>query len=104
MTVIYSQGIINSVGTFIFDSIKPLILGKVNEKIQTTINTQMRNLKQQLPDSVPPLELAIAMAGKKIREMGFDPFNVPRSNFTIQSGIVVIVPSGVVEGLSTVHR
>lgn len=99
-----TQGIINSVGTFLFDSIKPLILKQVNEKIQTTMNEQMRSIEQHLPDSIPPLDLAMALAGKKIREENFDPFNLPPSNSTIQTGVVLKLTNGFIRGLSTVHR
>ena len=77
---------------------------QINEQIQSNVNAQMRSLGQQLPDSVPPLDLAIALAGKEIQERGFDPFPLPASNFTVQSGMVVKLNNGYIEGLSTVHR
>lgn len=59
---------------------------------------------QQLPDSVPPLDLAIALAAKKMRDDGMDPFVVPDSTHTIQRGMDVNIYDGRVEGLSTIHR
>ena len=98
------QGIINSVGTFIFDSIKPIILEQINDKIQTGVNTQMRELEQYLPDSVPPLDLAFAIVRSQIQEYEMDPFSVPEINFTLQSGMTVRLVNGTLHGLSTIHR
>lgn len=98
------QGIINSVGTFIFDSIKPLILEQVNDKIQGTLNTQMKELEQFLPDSIAPLDLAMAIARTQIQDLEMDPFNLPEMNFTLQSGMGLRILNGSIYGLSTLHR
>jgi hypothetical protein len=98
------QGIINSVGTFIFDSIKPNILNQLNDKIQSTVNTQMRSLNTYLPDSIPPLDVAMALVRNQLQENNLDPFQLPEIQTTLQSGVKVKLFNGTIKGLSTIHR
>ncbi len=81
-----------------------MILEQVNDKIQQTLNTQMRELEQYLPDSIPPLDLAIAVARTQIQDMEMDPFHLPEMNFTLQSGMGLRLMNGTLYGLSTLHR
>lgn len=98
------QGIINSVGTFIFDSIKPLILNQINDQVQTNVNTQMRKFDQILPDSVTPLDMAIAVGRTQIQDGGMDPFSIPEYTNMLGTGVVVKIFNGTLHGLSTIHR
>ncbi|XP_046441973.1 uncharacterized protein LOC124192617 [Daphnia pulex] len=98
------QGIINSVGTFIFDSIKPLILGQINDQVQTNVNSQMKKLNHILPDSVAPLDMAMAMGRAEIQENGMDPFEIPEYTSILGTGVVVKIFNGTLHGLSTIHR
>ena len=91
-------------GTFIFDSIKPLILKQINDKILTNVNSEMRSLNQYLPDSIPPLDVAMAVVSSEIKENNMDPFHLPDTNATLQSGVVVKLFNGTIHGLSTLHR
>lgn len=70
------QGIINSVGSFLFESIKPLILGQVNTNARGTINKQVMELPLRFPNSIPPLDMAVATARHYVRDMGYDPYKV----------------------------
>lgn len=65
---------INAVGSLVFDSIKPLILSEVNTNMRSDINKNLRTLKQTFPNSLPPIDLALAAARRMIRENGFDPY------------------------------
>lgn len=77
------QGIINSVGTFLFDSIKPFILSEVNTNIRGDVNKHIRALPQRFPNSISPLDMALAEARRQVRDMGYDPFHFPDYNHTV---------------------
>nr|XP_018914135.1 PREDICTED: uncharacterized protein LOC109042037 [Bemisia tabaci]XP_018914137.1 PREDICTED: uncharacterized protein LOC109042037 [Bemisia tabaci]XP_018914138.1 PREDICTED: uncharacterized protein LOC109042037 [Bemisia tabaci]XP_018914139.1 PREDICTED: uncharacterized protein LOC109042037 [Bemisia tabaci] len=70
----FFQGMINTVGTFIFDSIKPYILSQIN--LQAGINKNLRDIPQTFPNSIPPLDLAVAEGRKYVRGKGFDPYKI----------------------------
>lgn len=97
------QGIINSVGTFLFDSIKPFILKEVNQNLRGDINKNIEKIPQRFPNSIAPLDMAIADARKMVRDMGYDPYNVPNYNYT--TGLFNIYLTHVwVTGLSSFYR
>ena len=77
------QGIINSVGSFLFDSIKPFILSEVNTNIRGDVNSQIRQLPQRFPNSISPLDMAIAEGRRYVRDMGYDPYHFPDYNYTV---------------------
>lgn len=77
------QGIINSVGSFLFDSIKPFILSEVNTNIRGDVNKQIRALPQRFPNSISPLDMAIAEGRQYVRDMGYDPYHFPDYNYTV---------------------
>ena len=91
-------------GTFIFDSIKPIILNEINDKVQTRLNTQMKELEQYLPDSIPPLDMAMALVRTQIQDLEMDPFNIPETNLVLKSGVGVKLYNGTIYGLSSIHR
>lgn len=64
----------------------------------------MKELDLLLPDSVPPLDIAMAMVRGEIQDREMDPFVIPESNFTLGSGINVKIFNGTITGLSTIHR
>jgi len=51
---------VNSVGSFLFDSIKPMILKEVKNTLTGEINTQARNIPQQFPNSITPVDAIFA--------------------------------------------
>lgn len=77
------QGIINSVGTFLFDSIKPFILSEINNNIRGDINKQISTLPQTFPNSISPFDQIVAEGRKVVRERKYDPYYVPDYNHTI---------------------
>ncbi|CAG9782761.1 unnamed protein product [Diatraea saccharalis] len=99
------QGVINSVGTFVFDTIKPYILKEAYVKARTVINTKLDEVAgdMQFPNSISPLDMVIADTRKMIREMKFDPYKVDDYNKTM--GIFLIKLSHTwVTGLSSFQR
>ncbi|XP_039276258.1 uncharacterized protein LOC120349757 [Nilaparvata lugens] len=71
------QGMMNSVGVFVFDSIKPFILNAVNADLRNGIDKAAREIKMTFPNSIPPLDLAIAEGRKRVMSLGYDPYMFP---------------------------
>jgi len=53
---------VNSVGGFLFDSIKPMILQEVEGKVRGELNRQARSVPQQFPNSINPVDMFLASA------------------------------------------
>jgi hypothetical protein len=53
---------VNSVGSFLFDSIKPMILQEVEGKVRGELNRQARSVPQQFPNSINPIDMFLASA------------------------------------------
>ncbi|KAF2883584.1 hypothetical protein ILUMI_22579 [Ignelater luminosus] len=97
------QGVINSVGTFIFDSIKPFILSEVNTNMRNDVNKQISALPQRFPNSISPFDQLVGEARHKVRENKFDPFKMDDYNYT--AGIFGIQMTHTwLTGLSSFHR
>lgn len=121
------QGVINSVGTFIFDSIKPFILKEVNtnvrcERIFTRlihfrlemfadrmkyfrgeVNKQISQLPQYFPNSISPFDMAVAEARRQVSQMGYDPFRV--KDYSQSVGIFTVTSSHTwITGLASFYR
>lgn len=97
------QGVINSVGSFIFDSIKPFILKEVNTNLRKDVNKQVKAIPQKFPNSISPFDQIVAEARHKVRNMGYDPFKVNDYNNTL--GIFGVQMTHTwVKGLSSFHR
>jgi len=98
------QGAVNSLGSFIFNSVKPVILGNVDSIIKGQVNSQMRSLNYQFPDSVPPLDAALATVRSQIREKNMDPFRLPDMIRTLDNGVTLQLYNGTFKGLASIHR
>ncbi|XP_014481005.1 PREDICTED: uncharacterized protein LOC106747710 isoform X3 [Dinoponera quadriceps] len=97
------QGLINSVGTFMFDSVKPFILKEVNTNVRGEVNKQISQLPQYFPNSISPFDMAVAEARKQVRQMGYDPYRVP--DYTQSAGIFTVTSSHTwVTGLASFYR
>lgn len=97
------QGVVNSVGTFIFDSVKPLILKEVNINIRGEVNKQISQLPQYFPNSISPFDMAVAEARRQVSELGYDPYQV--KNYSQTNGLFVMTSSHTwVTGLASFYR
>ena len=97
------QSIINSVGSFVFESIKPFILSEMNTNVRTDINKQVHKLPQRFPNSISPLDQLIAEGRKQVRNKGFEPYKVKDYNQTI--GLTTIYTRHTwITGLSSFYR
>lgn len=97
------EGVMNSVGTFVFDSIKPFILSEVNTNLRKDVNKQVKLLPQRFPNSISPFDQLMAEARHKVRERGYDPFKIDDYNYT--AGIFTIQMTHTwLTGLSSFYR
>ncbi|XP_066593751.1 uncharacterized protein [Prorops nasuta] len=97
------QGVINSIGTFIFDSIKPFILKEVNTNMRGEVNKQISQLPQYFPNSISPFDMAVAEARKQVSEMGYDPYRIKDYSQTV--GISTVTSSYTwITGLASFYR
>lgn len=97
------QNIINSVGTFLFDSIKPFILKEINNNVRGDVNKKIAQMPQKFPNSISPFDQMVAEARKFVRSKGYDPYKVQDYNHTV--GLVSIDMTHTwVTGLSSFYR
>ncbi|XP_063695478.1 uncharacterized protein LOC134826900 [Culicoides brevitarsis] len=99
------QGIANSASNIIFDTVKPLMLKEAYEKIRKEIDTNLENAiaDNTFPNSISPLDMAIAEGRKKVRNMGYDPYKIKDYNHTM--GVFGVEMSNTwVRGVSSFYR
>lgn len=99
------QGIINSVGSFLFDSIKPYILKEAYAKARTEINAKLDEIAGDIefPNSISPLDMVIADFRKKVRNMGKDPYKVKDYNNTVSVFAIKLSETWIM-GISSFQR
>ncbi|XP_072935637.1 uncharacterized protein [Epargyreus clarus] len=99
------QGVVNSVGTFLFDSIKPYILKEAYTTARTEINNKLDEVAgdMQFPNSISPLDMVIVDLRKKVREMEMDPYQIKDYNTTV-SIFTVTLSNTWITGISSFHR
>ncbi|XP_037957650.1 uncharacterized protein LOC119687420 [Teleopsis dalmanni] len=79
------QGIVNSAPNLVFDAMKPFMLQEADKQLREEINKNIGKLMgdRLLPNSITPLDMAIAEGRKKVRMMGYDPYHLPDYNRTV---------------------
>ncbi|CAK1600167.1 unnamed protein product [Parnassius mnemosyne] len=99
------QGVVNSVGTFLFDSIKPYVLKEAYVKARKAINEKLDEVAgdMQFPNSISPLDMVIADARKKVREMDLDPYKVKDYNTTVSVFTITLEHTWIM-GISSFQR
>ncbi|XP_068145990.1 uncharacterized protein [Drosophila tropicalis] len=99
------QGIVNSAPNLVFDAMKPFMLQEADKQLRGEINANIEKLMgdRRLPNSITPLDSAIAEARKKVRAMGYDPYHVPDMNRTV--GVFSVQLSQTwINGISSFYR
>lgn len=66
------QSFVNSAPELVFDAMKPFMLSEAYTKIRTEIDSNLDKITGDyiLPNSISPLDMAIAEGRKKMREFG----------------------------------
>lgn len=99
------QGIINSAPNLVFDAMKPFIIEKVDKDVRIAINSQIEKTMgdRRMPNSITPLDSAIAMGRKMMRQNGLDPYHLEDMNRTM--GVFSVQLSNTwIHGISSVYR
>lgn len=97
------QGLMNSLGSFVFDTMKPFIMSQINTNILRDANKSLRNYKKTFPNSLSPLDAAFSEGRKLVRKMGYDPFKM--DDFQRTTGILGLDITHIwITGLSSFHR
>lgn len=99
------QGIINSIGSFLFDSIKPYILKEAYTKARAEINAKLEEFAgdMQFPNSISPLDMVVTDVRKKLQNAGMDPYKVKDYNTTV-SLFTVSLGNTWITGVSSIQR
>jgi hypothetical protein len=79
------QSVMNSASNLVFDAIKPFMLSEAYTKIRVEIDSNLEKAAgdYSFPNSISPLDMAIAEGRKKVRNMGYDPFKIHDYNHTV---------------------
>lgn len=97
------QNMMNSLGTFVFDSIKPFILKQANENIRNEVNKRTRQLPQRFPNSISPFDQLMSMGRQMVRKQGLDPYKVKDYNTSFGMFSVYMTHTWLT-GISSFHR
>ncbi|KAL3289518.1 hypothetical protein HHI36_022935 [Cryptolaemus montrouzieri] len=97
------QGVINSVGDSLFNSIKPFILSEVNKNMRADVNKEIRKIPVTFPNSISPFDQVFILFRQEVRKRGFDPYKV--ANYNNSVGIFdIYMRDTYFYGLSSVYR
>ncbi|CAH1101411.1 unnamed protein product [Psylliodes chrysocephalus] len=97
------QGIMNSVGSFVFDSIKPFVLAEANTNMRKDINKEIKKFPKKFPNSISPFDQLVCEVRNQVRAKGFDPYLVPDYNNSVGIFDVGLTHTWLY-GLSSFHR
>ncbi|XP_037708075.1 uncharacterized protein LOC119546072 [Drosophila subpulchrella] len=99
------QSVVNGAPNLVFDAMKPFMLQEADKKLRSEINTMIQNTlgERRLPNSITPLDSAIAMARKMVREKGYDPYHLPDVNRTMGVFSVQLAHTWI-NGISSFYR
>jgi len=98
------QGIISSVGSVLFDGIKPFIINEVNTNLRADVNAQVKAITSKLPKlKVPVPDLAVNEGRAYVRRMGYDPYRLTDRNVK-EGPLNLTVSELTISGLSNFRR
>ncbi|KAJ8733816.1 hypothetical protein PYW07_014367 [Mythimna separata] len=99
------QGVVNTVGSFLFDSIKPYVLKEAYTKVRAEINTKLEETTgdMQFPNSISPLDMVIIDVRKKVRDEKYDPHQIGDYNKTMGIFTVALTRTWIL-GISSFQR
>lgn len=100
-------GLIKDARNVIFDTVKPYMLQDAYTKARTAIDTELEKTTAGLefPNSLPPLDMILIDVGKKIRDLGLDPYRI--KDYVINDTVSFVsgaLYNTCVTGVSTFHR
>ncbi|KAL1449278.1 hypothetical protein WDU94_000487 [Cyamophila willieti] len=94
---------VDSLGPFMFQAIKPVLLRKLNTDIRADVNKQIKKFTAKIPKDVSPLDLGIQEARRYMRKNQYDPCKL--KNYSYKINLMRINVSDLwIEGLSNFNR
>lgn len=99
------QGLFNSIGTILFESIKPNLLKEAYTNMRTEINKKIDQVVGDIefPNTITPLDMVIVDARNKIRDVKMDPLRIDDYN-TSAGWVNIYLKNTWLYGLSTINR
>lgn len=99
------SGLVNSMGSYLFDAIKPVLLQDAHTNIRRQINKKLDEVVGDIefPNTISPIDMIIIDARKKLIEMKMDPFKVEDFNTTTNI-FEVKLHNTWLTGLSSLYR
>ncbi|XP_061382773.1 uncharacterized protein LOC116769931 [Danaus plexippus] len=99
------QGLFNSIGTILFESIKPNLLKEAYTNMRTEINKKIDQVVGDIefPNTITPLDMVIVDARNKIRDVKMDPLRIDDYN-TSAGWVNINLKNTWLYGLSTINR
>ncbi|EDV57623.1 uncharacterized protein LOC6542394 [Drosophila erecta] len=99
------QSVVNGAPNLVFDAMKPFMLQEADKKLRSEINVMIQKTlgDRRLPNSITPLDSAIAMARKMVRQKGYDPYHLPDVNRTMGVFSVQLAHTWI-NGISSFYR
>uniref|UniRef100_A0A1B6DBL0 Lipid-binding serum glycoprotein N-terminal domain-containing protein n=1 Tax=Clastoptera arizonana TaxID=38151 RepID=A0A1B6DBL0_9HEMI len=97
------QSIIDGAGIFLFDSMKPAILEKINTVLRMDFNKKLKSVTKKFTGTVSPVDIALAEGRRYCRNKGYDPYHI--QNYESDQGVFTIkIHDFKVVGLSRFYR
>ncbi|XP_025206290.1 uncharacterized protein LOC112602408 [Melanaphis sacchari] len=98
------QGVISTMGSVLFEGIKPFIINEVNTNLRADVNAQVKAITSKLPKiTVPVPDLAVAEGRAYVRRMGFDPYHMVDRHIN-EGPLNLTITKLTVAGLSNFQR
>ncbi|XP_047521225.1 uncharacterized protein LOC125060386 [Pieris napi] len=99
------QGLFNSMGIFLFNSIKPYILKDAYTKLREEINKKLEIVAGdlQFPTSISPIDMILIKARNKVIALEKDPYKIKNYNHSV-SMFHVALSQTKLTGLSSFYR
>ncbi|XP_053653386.2 uncharacterized protein [Cherax quadricarinatus] len=98
--------LVGTADVFFGTIIQPLIIGNAQDKIKNLLNQrlQQRLADKPFPDSISPVDYAVAQIRRELKRKQLDPLKMGRKDVTLAWGITVQLKNMELSGLSTIHR
>lgn len=98
------QGVISTLGSSLFEGIKPFIISEMQNNLMTDLNSQVKAITSKLPKmDVPVPDLAIAEGRAYVRRMGYDPYHLSDRHMK-EGPLNVTISDLTITGLSDFRR
>ncbi|VVC43720.1 Haemolymph juvenile hormone binding,Bactericidal permeability-increasing protein, alpha/beta domain,Mite [Cinara cedri] len=98
------QGVISTLGSSLFEGIKPFIITEMHNTLMTDLNGQVRAITKKLPKmDVPIPDLAIAEGRAYVRRMGYDPYHLADRHMK-EGPLNITISNLTIVGLSDFRR